>query len=408
MTLNDNSFGSILDELFVAFNRENISYFLMRDYADFESVNNSSDVDVVIEERIRNWAHSIIINAGWKTPKHNINYYSHQQYYKWNGERVVKLDVIYGLYFGNGLYSMNCQENIFSHVEKMGPANIPSPADGLLIHICHLVYDKYEISPKNRIFLEYLTSKVTNEDEFVLISAKCLLSGEDSSTLRNVGSDLCNKRIVKRHSSFLVDIRWLYKKCLAHLFIKKTITVSLIGVDGVGKSTSVDALKCYYGDKVITQYMGFKLFQTGIAKKWYASNRRIPIIGFIADCIILPYEMRRRYVSALSQSKGIVLFDRYPWEIYDNSKGIARCVNYILFKLLFKRPDGVIYLHCSVETSLSRKSDIEDVESFRIMKRCFDNQYMKYPGALVVDTDINDINTVKNKTIEYVAILEKE
>lgn len=403
--MNNIYFSSIFEELFSALNEAKIPYFLMRDYQSAETVQQSEDVDVVLDENTRDEANRVIICNGWQTPKNNINFYGHQQYFKWDGKRVVKLDVIYGLYFANGLYSINDQASIFSNVREYGIARIPKSLDGLLIHICHLIYDKKEVSDKNRRFLEYLVDNITEENGFLVTCAKCLLYESNVDTIINLGSDLCSKDIVKKHSNFLVKARWFYKRCQAHIFQKKTVTIAIIGVDGTGKSTSIDAIKNYYGNAVASQYMGFRLFQTKLAKSWYGQNKRIPILSFFIDCIMLPYEMWYRYKHALSEGKEIVLFDRYPWEIYDNSRGIARVINYLLFKVLFTKPDGIIYLYCRAETSLSRKTDIEDEKAFKLMKENFDKQYKEYPGALVLNTDNEGVEEVRNRTIAYVSVL---
>ena len=399
-----NTFGDLLDGLFYSLNKENIPYFIMRDYMNCESVTNSGDVDVVVEEKYRDRANSIILEEGWKTRKYNLNFYGHQQYYKWDGTRVVKLDIMYGIYFSNGLYSLTNQHSLFSRVEKMGIANIPACEDGLLIHICHLSYDKKEVSDKNRRFLEYLIDNATGTNEFLLTCAKCILSNNNS--LHSIGCDLCHNGLVIKHSSIMVKIRWLYIRSLAHFVHKHSVSIALIGVDGTGKSTSIEAINDYFNDRSVIQYMGFKQFQTKIAQKWYSNEKRIPVISFIADCIILPLEMRKRIWKAYSQKKRIVLFDRYPWEIYDNSHGLARYINYVLFKLCFRKPDGLVYLHCPVDISLLRKCDIEDIELFRGMKKRFDKQYLNYPGALVLDSSVLDKDEVKEKTIEYAIIID--
>ena len=404
--MNNIKFNPFFEELFSALNEAKIQYFLMRDYQSVETVQQSEDVDVVMDENSRNKANSVIISSGWQTPKHNINYYGHQQYYKWDGEKVIKLDIIYGLYFGNGLYSIKDQASIFSGVIEFGSARIPKPTDGLLIQICHLIYDKKDISEKNRLFLVYLLSQITDKDSLLFTCGNCLLSENDENVFDCLGIDLCNKGMVQKHNSFYVEARWLYKKCLAHFVHKKSVTIAIIGVDGTGKSTSINAINEYYGDAVATQYMGFRLFQTKIAKSWYGRKKRIPIIGFFVDCIILPYEMWYRYIHALSEGNDIVLFDRYPWEIYDNSCGIARIINYCLFKLLFKKPDGIIYLYCSVDTSLSRKDDIVDEKAFRRMKAAFDKQYKEYSGTLALNTDDMGVEDVRNRTISYVSVLK--
>lgn len=399
----------LLEEIFNALNNNTVRYCIMRDYESIDNILKGEDIDIVVHIADRAKVIAILEQHNWQSPKHNFNYHGHQQFFKWDGTRVVKLDILFGLFFGNGCYSMVDQDRIFDNTHLVGFIRIPSYEDGLLIQLCHICLDKKCISDKNQKFLEYLCAKVRKEDrpdlyDYIFLIKK---NKDNPESFSRVREKMIQRGAIIGHNKLTRKSVWVIKKALAHFVMKQQLTVAIIGVDGSGKSTSVDALKQHYGDMVFTQYFGFRQHKTSLAQKRYSGYKHIPVISFIIDCIVLFYEMKYRYREAISSGKRILLFDRYPWEAYDNTSGkIAKFINFIVFKVPFRKPDGIVYLHCPVVVSLSRKDDITDVAGFKRMKFNFDKTYKDLPGVLEIDTSCVSREEVKCKTVEYVCMLD--
>jgi thymidylate kinase len=113
------------------------------------------------------------------------------------------------------------------------------------------------------------------------------------------------------------------------------------------------------------------------------------------------YEMWIRLLEAKKAGKEIVVFDRYVWEASVNSTSkISHFLACLLFEHLFPKPELVIYLYCSAETSLLRKDDILDEKQFRMMKKRSDEKYLN-------KNEILSINTEETGIEEVVQMIEK-
>lgn len=399
----------LLEDIFNALNKNTVRYCIMRDYESMDNILKGDDIDIVVHIDDKPKVIAIMEQHNWQSPKHNFNYHGHQQFFKWDGTRVVKLDILYGLFFDNGCYSIVNQDRIFDNTHFAGFIRIPSYEDGLLIQLCHICLDKKSISDKNLKFLEYLCTKVKMEDRPDLYDYlySIMKNKNNPESFSHVRENMTLRGSIISHNKVVRKTVWLFKKILAHFVMKRQKTVAIIGVDGSGKSTSVDALKEHYGDLIFTQYFGFRQHKTNLAKKRYKGYKHIPIISFFIDCFVLFYEMKYRYREAIASRKRILIFDRYPWEAYDNTYGkIAKIINFIVFKAPFRKPDGIVYLHCPVDVSLSRKDDITDVMGFKRMKLNFDETYKNLPGVLEIDTSCVTREEVKYRTIEYVCMLD--
>jgi len=175
-----------------------------------------------------------------------------------------------------------------------------------------------------------------------------------------------------------------------YLFYPRFIAIT--GVDGSGKSTTLHSLKEKMGHNATITYMGKKCWQTTLAKK-FLIRKRLPSI---LNILILYIEFLYRFFKGFRNSK-VVLFDRYPNEMYLTQTGIRRVIYYLLFCVFFPNPSKIFYLYCPEETSLKRKDDIDDPEEFKRRKQAFDQHYQKAVG----------INTENKSTQEVLKVIIK-
>lgn len=174
-------------------------------------------------------------------------------------------------------------------------------------------------------------------------------------------------------------------------------TIAILGMDGTGKSTILKEFSDKQQSIYSTQYMGMKEWETKIAKLKYEKNkfRYLPGIGVIWIELIFRY-----FKSSLKRKK--IIFDRYPLEMQNDFKGLKKIMFKIFLVYLFPRPDKIIYLKCSVKTSLSRKDDIDNVDEFRIRKNNLEKKIILKLKCLEIDTEKNNIENVLKIMINYI------
>ena len=177
-------------------------------------------------------------------------------------------------------------------------------------------------------------------------------------------------------------------------------SICILGVDGTGKTSVTIALKKYLGQNSIIQYMGLHSYLTGYARSRYnAGNYKHSHVSAIINFTALYLEMWFRVICHWKGRK-IIIYDRYAWEIMFNYKGIKRALAKLLFKTLFPRPKLVLYLYCTIEVSLSRKTDIIDIAEFKGIKQEYDREFMHCPGIIPIDTGSTDVHALLEQIIK--------
>jgi thymidylate kinase len=169
--------------------------------------------------------------------------------------------------------------------------------------------------------------------------------------------------------------------------------ICVLGLDGTGKSTLVEGIHRALARKPGRQYMGEKSWETRAAA-WALTDRgsrRGPWTRLLAP-LILYGEMWYRYLHASARA-GVVVFDRYPAELFLRRKGPRRLIYRLLFNTLFPQPRHRFYLTCSIGTCASRKEDLREPEieaRLAVRKRQFDHYFSRRSGVVVIDTELVD------------------
>lgn len=192
--------------------------------------------------------------------------------------------------------------------------------------------------------------------------------------------------------------------------------ICVTGVDGTGKSSTIDLLKDIIGeDQVCVQYMGARLWETPVAQKYIGASIlpkcnkvKLEVMRIFA----LIYEMYYR-INKHRKSNKIIIFDRYASEqaIFRkaNAKGIygktsSLFYTFFLYKI-FPKPNYTFYLECPIEVSINRKSDIntkEEIAGLKRNKELLDNYYKNRRDVIVVDTSKGSQEEIADKILNII------
>lgn len=418
------SFYKCLVSLFNELNSQNIHYCLIRDFENTEQVNTSKDIDIVIKKSEKNNAKKILASLGWVTPRINKNLYAHEQFYKWNGTRLVELDVLWDIYYSDGKYKLTNQDDVFVSQGQLEQAKIPRNEVALRLLVLHLVFDKDNVSEKNLNQLKRLIDIQENRSGIFYEIAHSIIErgGYDSEMAYSFNKRLLSEDVVTTHFSFHIKpirkckiflsgiaLRIKWSRCFK--LRQDPLKIAIMGVDGSGKSSAIRMLQGHFKNSFV-QYMGFRndSWESELAKKIRNNKQpegsesflsRFFHVRLLKFYYVMVYEGYYRYMKAVRSGANVVLFDRYYWEIYDNTNNtLSRIVYYIFLKMLYPKPELQVYLHCPIEESLRRKDDIDDVDDFIRTKNKWDKIYLNRKDVLAIDTSEHSINEVCGRIIE--------
>ncbi|WP_050614502.1 nucleotidyltransferase family protein [Bacillus testis] len=395
--------NDVLNKTFKKMSSLDIQCVILRGYLPINDIEESKDIDLFVHPKDEKRVHKLLLDLGWYAPQINTTKFPHRQFFYFTPTKTFKLDIVYDLYFGKEYIKLEKATLVFNKKREIIPHLYgANPYDALTIFMLHLVFDKGDISSESLTRLQRMY-----ED------AKKAVRVEES-----VYCDLCNvllpyiSKILNDHTNISKSITEVkeailntkkLRKCkivaltfnnklriisriakVRNAFSKKSIC--LIGVDGSGKSTTVEKLNELMGEKVTVQYIGFRNYEGKWASKY---NTHVPkgVIPNLICTIIVYFEMWKRYLKNRFNPQQIVLFDRFVNESYINTTGLRKIIAELLYRYLFPRPRKIYYLHCDVTTSLARKNDILDKYQFENMKRKFDSQFLEKPDVKTYNSD---------------------
>lgn len=394
-----------IQEIFKSLNVQNINYVVLRGYIPLEEITYSADIDIYVHPSDLKKTKNILKTIGFKTPYINACNYPHVQYFLLTSEQFLKIDIVTELCFGEALFSYVREGNLLQYIVQRDYIKTFRTDIALELFVLHIIFDKGELSITNcqRLFAFFKDCK---EKKLSLNNLPTAIKHFCDLVIENVDINALNQEIRYLKETLVCEeglLKVKPNKCRLQRRTRRNVkwryrlnrlprkSIALIGVDGSGKSTTVQALQKLLGSKCCVQYMGFREMETFWGEKYYASGKRfkfkfIPFLGIY-------FEMWYRYLKNRFNNYKVIFYDRFPWEAYDNGFGKYKVVYFILFKVLFPRPKKVYYLHCSVETSLDRKSDITDKELFINMKKRFDKKYKDKRNIRSFNTD--DLTTTE-------------
>ena len=180
--------------------------------------------------------------------------------------------------------------------------------------------------------------------------------------------------------------------------MKKVNSICVVGIDGTGKSTVVKLMYEMFGkDNSIVQYMGYKNWETKIAKRCLdSSNKASKLARHISIIIEFYYRIYKH-----RNTRKIIIFDRYVDERIlalksDETwkKKIIKEIYIFFLKKIFYQPTITFYLTCDLEISVHRKDDINtqaEIKCLTESKERLDKYYINKENVMVIDTSHNSI-----------------
>lgn len=389
----------ILQEL----EKNKIEYVVLRGYIPIEKINFSKDVDIYIPYKYKKKVEKFFEKKGWYTTRINYARFPHKQYICVTETGFKKIDVVFGLFYGKKLFHYLKEKELIDTRKKVDGIYVPKEVLAIETLVLHICFDKGNLSENNKKNIELLLKSTSNDYEnnlFIQIAKRLLKEKWNKDCFREHKKTILEKNIVKtnpKHFYYMLKFR-LNSYLLAFIKRVKNNSLCIIGVDGTGKSTTIENLKKLFDDKMVIQYMGFKNFEKKCVNKYMEKNKKGKLYKFNV-LVIQWYDFICRYLKNRF-SKKIVLFDRYPDESIICFDGIAKIIAFIQYKLFFPRPKNIYYLYCSETTSLRRKNDIDDEKRFIEKKRRFDNKYMNMKKVIKISTDSNTNEEVQRIIVE--------
>ena len=372
--------------------KTDIDYFVIRGFNPLIQLEQDGDIDLYVNPKDRRKVHNFLVSLGFYTPFFNPTRYPHVQYILLKNAKVYRIDIQFDFLFGNNLLRPKNLE-LGSHIDH--GVRIANPTCALQLLLYHILFDKRELSRTNKTRLLESVRIYPASDELVA-NAKSILRAK--SPLNEIAkawrAELSYNPLRKLWRQHI--IRKLFKIGYAlHKYFHNR-TIAIVGIDGSGKSTTIESLQKTIPDKLRIQYMGNKDFKSKLAKTYTYKNHKL---------IALPITylaMWSRIISGLTKPQ-ITIFDRYSWETYYLASRPAKPLFFFPYFFLPPKPKLVYYLHCPLETSLARKDDIDDKQQFALMKQKTDTFYKNrrnivsfdtatIPTAKIVDRILNDLN----------------
>lgn len=406
-----------LINIFDEFNSKDVNYFIIRDYYSMERLCDSRDIDIFVDEKYKKSVDKIFKENGWYTPFFNDNKYPHKQYFKMTSNKIIKIDIVFEFCFGKD--NLMLSSNIINKNEynKLESIRIAEERNALYIMVFHVLFDKGELSDKNRLILEKMIleyeKKYKDYDNDIYMVAKKLVKDDINSVNENINLNkikLSQKLYRNKVKNFFINLRIKIVgklKYISNCLRKRSIC--FVGIDGSGKSSTIKSMSDIFDNISQIVYMGQKDYK--INKLSILLNKeKCTLFEKILKIALLRIEFFYRYYNTRYNYK-IILFDRYIDDNFINASGKFKLLDLFLFKLIFPKPKIKIYLYCSAETSFERKNDILSKDNFITMKNRYDEYYLKRKDCILIDTDkyseeevISKIVSVINKDYPYFLI----
>ncbi len=313
-----------------------------------------------------------------------------QGYVLYMGERVEKYKKMYVYFDGKTVSAVHLHREVAWHgvvvldkekIFERTQGKIPSPEDSLLIHSAHALFENFKVKDYQRKLLEKYKREVKNWKYVDLQLSKFCWKKAFYRFLPyfSVSAGMILKayhgRLWKNPRLFFTLSNKALKICSRKISLRrKGHLISLIGMNGSGKSTTKDALLKSYEpltNFVAGQqgyYFGWKqssvgkiispIFSKGNKKMFdVVSEEKVKNFDLFQEALfLLMYaKFMNRYVQEIYphlRKNKLVVTDRYFYDLFGQYPYSEKSV--VLKLLPIPKPDLLIVLDADVDTAMNR------------------------------------------------------
>ena len=284
-------------EVFSAFENNSVKYVILRGYESEAEIEEGMDIDLYIAPFDKLRVKKLLLSLGWYTARINCNIYPHEQFYFFS-DRCYKLDIQYGIMFGNTKYQYKNESRVLSERVRVGCYYTPSNVHAFQMMLCHLVFDKNKIEEYNRLRLESILKRNQGiEDLNSKFYHELLVVIKDSEKVfRAIEENIFNLNIVNSKNCLNKSIERYFlckKRSICNRIINRTLAV--VGVDGAGKSTLINNLNSILMHRSYVQYMGDKNYEFNILNSYNGAHNWIRQVLIYINMLYRFFRFRFKY-----------------------------------------------------------------------------------------------------------------
>lgn len=373
-----------LQRVFDGLARAGVPYVILRGFDPITELAGSVDIDLFIPARHFATASAVIHQAGWSRRAVQTGRYPHCFFDAWDhADGVVRsIDVVTDLCYGQQLLTLRGASLVAEAGVMVNGVRVPSPWHALFTLALHVALDKRGLSPNNARRVQAALVRAKGD----AAGAQRIVAefGEDArefveafiETATAAGCDLAPLNARARRLRCLKAHPWRARltqsRARLRQFRRPVVRVAILGIDGSGKSTLIDALanapstvRLWHG------YLGSNHYRTYPARflerqlaRYHGANAAPPDVmqrvWANLRTLWLPVELAARMVIAEHRSE-VVLYDRFPIGQDDGAPTTlwGRCMfAYTRFaRALLPRPDLVVLLDGDDRTIWARKKE---------------------------------------------------
>ena len=232
-------------------------------------------------------------------------------------------------------------------------------------YLLRLLLEKKSIDTRNKEYLNDLYKKQNSSDSLLSELYKFYTTGANKKEVLQFCIDKgILTRVPTPLSSSLKDlIKNRVNAITRRLNLKRNLIITLVGLDGSGKSTLIKKINesltndFKFQPKII--YLGHKEFEMSIPKKIKSQNKGGPFWTLIYF-VLWPLEVRKRFLTGIKKSN-VIICDRHPIfePLIKKEKSTLFHFLYSLYvKVFVPKPHLLIYATGDVKTLYDRKKEM--------------------------------------------------
>lgn len=355
-----------LREVFAAFDEAKIAWTVLRGELDLDAPR--GDTDLLVAEGDLDAARRVLVDAGW-VEERSWGLKPHRAFLGFHAATGtwLKLDLVTECAFGkHAELRLSDADAILARGRKTGDVWLPAPADALWLLLLHALLDKGSVAERYRARLTELSAAAASSgdrgDPAVFVdslgaagwNAERILGAvarADWDGLDDAGPALRHAWASRNRARTRAVVAW---RAIARRIgwriglIPRGLSVAILGPDGAGKSTLIQALQGAFPVPTRGIYMGLYKRQLKL----------LPGVGLIGRTLLQRIRYTRgRYHRARGR---VVLFDRYTFDALvqeHTAPSWKKRIHTWLLAHAAPAPDLVLVLDISGDAMHARKGE---------------------------------------------------